>query len=94
MRRNREPSHKRITNMRTIESDCETGLPDNYVDVVLLYDTFHALTQPHDVLRELHRALKSDGTLFFSDHHMKEQDILPRITNTGLFTLSVEGKKT
>jgi ubiquinone/menaquinone biosynthesis C-methylase UbiE len=87
-------SRKRITNMRTIESDCETGLPDNYVDVVLLYDTFHTLSQPHNVLRELHRVLKSDGTLSFSDHHMKEQDIFTGITNSGLFTLSAKGKKT
>jgi ubiquinone/menaquinone biosynthesis C-methylase UbiE len=87
-------SHKGINNMRTIESNCETGLPDNFVDVVLLYDTFHTLAQPNNVLRELHRVLKSDGTLSFSDHHMKEQDILTRITNTGLFRLSAKGKKT
>ena len=87
-------SYKRITNVRTIQSDCETGLPDNFVDVVLLYDTFHTLAQPNNVLRELHRVLKSDSTLSFSDHHMKEQDILTRITNTGLFKLSAKGKKT
>jgi len=87
-------SHKGITNMRTIESDCETGLPDNHVDVVLLYDTFHTLAQPNQVLRELRRVLKPDGTLSFSDHHMKEQDILTRVTNRGLFKLSAKGKKT
>jgi ubiquinone/menaquinone biosynthesis C-methylase UbiE len=81
-------------NIKTIESDCNTGLPDNHVDVVLLYDTFHNLSQPYDVLRELHRVLKSGGTLSFSDHHMKEQDILTRVTKTGLFKLSTKGKKT
>ncbi|MGD8883720.1 MAG: methyltransferase domain-containing protein, partial [Desulfobacterales bacterium] len=31
-------AQKSITNIKTIESDCNTGLPDNHVDVVLLYD--------------------------------------------------------
>ena len=87
-------AHNPIANIKTIESDCDTGLPNNYVDVVLLYDTFHNLSQPDDVLRELHRVLKSGGTLSFSDHHMKEQDIIMRVTKTGGFKLSTKGKKT
>jgi len=87
-------ARKAITNVKTIESDCKTGLRDNHVDVGLLYDTFHDLSQPDDVLRELHRVLKSGGTLSFSDHHMNEKDILTRVTNTGLFKLLTKGKKT
>jgi len=79
-------ARKAISNIKTIESDCNTGLPDNHVDVVLLYDTFHNLSQPDEVLQELHRVLKSGGTLSFSDHHMNEKDILTRVTNTGLLT--------
>ena len=81
-------------NLKTIESDCHTGLPDNKVDVVLLYDTFHNLSQPDDVLRELHRVLKSNGTLSFSDHHLNEKDILANVTKTGLFKLVTKGKQT
>jgi ubiquinone/menaquinone biosynthesis C-methylase UbiE len=87
-------ARKAIMNVKTIESDCNTGLPDNHVDVILLYDTFHNLCQPDDVLRELHRVLKSDGTLSLSDHHMNEKDILTSVTNTGLFKLLANGKKT
>jgi ubiquinone/menaquinone biosynthesis C-methylase UbiE len=83
-----------ITNVKTIESDCKTGLMDNHLDVVLLYDTFRDLSQPDDVLSELHRVLKPGATLSFSDHHMKEKDITTRITNTGLFKLLTKGKKT
>ena len=61
---------------------------------MLLYDTFHDLSRPDDVLQELHRVLKSGGTLSFSDHHMKDQEILARVTKTGLFKLSKKGKKT
>ena len=87
-------ARKGIENIETIESNCNMGLSDNCVDVVLLYDTFHDLSQPDDVLRELHKVLKSDGTLSFSDHHMKEKDITTRVTNSGMFRLSKKGKKT
>jgi ubiquinone/menaquinone biosynthesis C-methylase UbiE len=85
---------KEFANVKTIESNCLTGLPDNTVDVVLLYDTFHGLAQPDDVLREVHRVLKPRGTLSFSDHHMKEKDLVTGVTNTGLFKLMTKGKKT
>jgi ubiquinone/menaquinone biosynthesis C-methylase UbiE len=87
-------ARKGMANIETIQSDCDTGLADDYVDVILLYDTFHHLSHPDDVQRELHRVLKPGGTLSFSDHHMKEQDILTRVTNTGMFELSKKGRKT
>jgi ubiquinone/menaquinone biosynthesis C-methylase UbiE len=90
----KKASQKAIKNLKTIESDCSTGLPDCEVDVVLLYDIFHDLSRPDDVLRELHRVLKPDGTLSFSDHHMKEKDIRTGVTNKGLFELLTKGKKT
>lgn len=83
-----------IENVTTIESDCSTGLPDNVVDVVLLYDVFHHLASPDDVLRELHRILKPNGMLSFSDHHMKEEEVLRRVTDTGDFRFVRKGKKT
>ena len=87
-------ARKGIEIIETIESDCNTGLPDNIVDMVLLYDTFHKLSRPDDILQELNRVLKSGGTLSFSDHHMKEQDILKRVTDKGMFKFSQKGRKT
>jgi len=87
-------SKKRLTNVKTIRSDCKTELPDNNMDVVLLYDTFHNLGDPNGVLKELHRVLKPDGILSFSDHHMKENEIVSKVTNTGLFRLLRKGKRT
>jgi len=46
---------KKLTNVGTILSDCATGLPDQSVEVALLYDTFHGLSKPDEVLAELHR---------------------------------------
>ena len=87
-------SQKQPTNVETILSDCETGLPDNSMDVILLYDTFHALSDPNGVLAELHRVLKPDGTLSFSDHHMREHEIVSKVTHRGLFRLSKRSKRT
>ena len=47
-----------------------------------------------EVLIELHRVLKSDATLCFSDHHMKEIEILRRLTEKGLFKLLRKGRRT
>lgn len=85
---------KGLTNVETIHSDCKTGLPDNSIDVVLLYDVFHGLSDPQAVLAELHRVLKQDGILSFNDHHMSEDEIIYGLTNDQLFRLSRKGKKT
>lgn len=91
----REISSKRnLGNVESILSDCRTELPNNSVDLVLLYDIFHDLSEPNAVLSELHRVLKSDGILSFSDHHMKEDEIISKIMHGGLFSLSGRGKKT
>jgi len=87
-------SKKKLTNVETICSDCKTGLPDNSVDVVVLYDTLHTLSDPNGVLEELHRVLKPNGILSFSDHHMKENEIVSKVTNRGLFRLSKKGERT
>lgn len=85
---------QKIANVETILSDCATGLPDESIDVVLLYDIFHGLSQPDEVLTELHRVLKPDGILSFNDHHIKEEkEIISKITGKGLFTLSQKGER-
>jgi ubiquinone/menaquinone biosynthesis C-methylase UbiE len=85
---------RQIANVETICSDCKTGLQDDSLDVVLLYDTFHDLSDPNGVLKELHRVLKPSGILSFSDHHMKENETMSKITGGGLFGLSKKGKRT
>ncbi len=90
----RRASKKGLANIEAIRSDCDTGLDDKSIDVVLLYDVFHALGDPDRVLRELHRALEPGGVLSFTDHHMREHDILSKVTASGLFELSARGKRT
>jgi len=76
-----------LKNVETILSDCPTGLPGQSLDAVLLYDVFHDLEDQPAVLNEIHRVLKQNGVLSFSDHHLKEQAILLSVTNGELFKL-------
>lgn len=85
---------KKLQNVETILSDCKTGLPDKSIDVVLLYDVFHDLKDQDSVLGELHRILKPEGILSFSDHHLNEAEITSKITSQGLFRLLKKGKYT
>ena len=81
-------------NIETILSDCDTGLPDGSMDASLFYDTYHLLSAPYEVLREIHRVLKPNGIMSFSDHHLKEKEIISSIERDGLFRLTIQGKKT
>lgn len=81
-------SRNHLSNLKAVLTNCETGLPDGSVDVVLLYDTFHDLTDPQGGLKEIRRVLKADVILSFSDHHMQDSDILQNITEKDLFCLS------
>lgn len=83
-----------IKNVQAILSDCQTRLPSNSMDVVLLYDILHDLDDPHRVLEELHRVLRPKGILSVSDHHMKQDEIDSKITRGGLYKLSVKEKRT
>ena len=87
-------ARKGLSNVSTIQTDCATGLGDSQVDVVLLYDAYHDLVEPGRVLREPHRILKPAGVLSFSDHHMRDEQIMAEIVGEGLFRLLKKNKKT
>jgi ubiquinone/menaquinone biosynthesis C-methylase UbiE len=85
---------RHLTNVEMIHSDCKTALHDNTVDVILLYDVFHGLKHPHEVLKELHRVLKNHGLLSVSDDHLEENELLTGLAASGYFKLAAKGKKT
>jgi len=76
---------RKLTNVKTILSDCDTGLPSNSVDIVLLYYIFNDLENPEKILHELYRVLKPQGILSFSEFNVKK--ISPSIEKNGLFRL-------
>lgn len=83
---------KNLKNVETILSDCDTGLPSLSLDLVLFYDTYHALSEPDKILKELHRILKPGGILSFSEHHLEEKEIVKKLTEDGFFQLKEKGK--
>jgi len=85
---------KGLHNVKVIHSNCQTGLPDGSVDVVLLYDVLHHLDKAQDVLAELRRVLRPGGTLSVSDHHMKDSELVAAVTRGGMFVLANKGAKT
>ncbi len=84
---------KCLKNVETILSGCETGLPDESLDAVLLYDVYHGLSQPQKILAEINRVLKPDGVLSFNDHHMQDEEITGKLTEGGFFRLLKKGEK-
>jgi len=85
---------KGLMNVQTILSGCQTELPSNSVNVVLLYDIIHNLDEPNEILAELHRVLKLKGVLSVTDHHLQEADIISLVTSKGSFKLTAKGKRT
>lgn len=74
-----------ITNLTTITSGCATGLPAASIDIALLFDILHMLSQPDAVLGELHRVLKPEGRLAVNCHHWTEDRLVETVQKNGLF---------
>ena len=86
---------RNLENIRTILSDGSTSLADASLDLVVLLDVFHEIPNQDDILKELHRVLKADAVMCFSDHHMKEEQIMGKVApDNGLFKLLKKGMKT
>ena len=89
----KEAKKKGISNIKTILSDRDTGLPDECVDTVLLYDVLQMISDKEKLLEEIHRVLKSGGSLFATAEHLEVTDFLNVITKKKLFTLSSQKGK-
>ena len=80
-----------LSNVRTILSDMDTGLPDESVHVVLLYRTFYLVKDKQGLLDELHRVLKPDCIL--SVVGRGAADCLKIIGKDDRFLLAERGKR-
>ncbi len=76
-----------IANVKTILSGRETGLPDESVDVVFLYDVLQFITDRGSLMEEFHRVLKPDGRLCATAEHLDVNEFLDIVTKENLFTL-------
>ncbi len=90
----RSAAKRGLRNIEVIHSDCETGLKDSSVDIVILYDVFHEFSEREKVLKELHRVMRDGAELSFSDHHLEDDEVVREITKSGLFKFVEKGEKT
>ena len=56
--------------------ETETRLPDNSVDLAIMVDVYHELSQPQAFLKSVRRALKKDGRLVLIEFR-KEDPLVP-----------------
>ncbi len=76
-----------LTNVETILSGLENGLPDEHVDVVLLIDVFTWIHDKTALLQEFHRVLKPSGRLFILIDHTSPDGCKTNVKQSGLFKL-------
>jgi len=92
---NRRASQNGLANIVPVFAEGEdTGLADKSLNIIFVYDVFHELDKPEKILQEFNRILRDDGILSFSDHHLREADILSQVTRGGYFKLEKKGKLT
>ena len=89
----KEIEKRGIANVKTILSDRDTGLPDESVDVVLVYDVLQFITDRGWLMEEFHRVLKPDGRLCATAEHLDVNEFLDVITRGNLFTLVDQKEK-
>ena len=67
----------KLTNIETVlGSEADPKLPANTMDIILMVDVYHELSQPQRMLRALRSALKPDGRLVLLEYR-KEDPTIP-----------------
>jgi SAM-dependent methyltransferase len=89
----KEIEKRGIANVKTILSGRDTGLPDESVDVVFLYDVLQFITDRGRLMEEFHRVLKPDGRLCATAEHLDVNVFLGVITQGNFFTLVDQKEK-
>ena len=77
-----------LANIETVLSDSskpDTGLQDESVDAILVYDVIHEIDDRLGLLQELHRVLRRDGFLSIFPMHMGTDSMLDIMSKCGLF---------
>ena len=77
-----------LGNVKTMLGDSSslaTGLPDSSMDVVLVYDVMHAISDKTALLEELHRVLKKEGLLSLFPMHMGTDRMMEIMKRCPLF---------
>jgi len=81
----------KVRNIETVlGTEADPKLPKNALDLILMVDVYHELSQPQSMLRKLRAALKPDGRLVLLEYRKED----PRIPIRPEHKMSVEEAKT
>jgi len=79
--------------LQAISAHDLASVPNASVDVVLLFDVLHELSEVPWALPGLRRVLRRDGALLVTDHHLSLPEIAEHVTRGGGFALSARTRR-
>ena len=79
-----------LTNIETLLVNINTGLDDGTVDIVLLFDVIHHIEEKSRLMKELHRVLRTGGSVFILPDHISPSELKQFIKSDGLFIFKQE----
>ncbi len=82
-----------LSNVTTILTHTPTGLEDESVDWILLYDVLHMVKSRAALLRELYRVLKPTGTLHLEADHMTDDQVKAIFSEEEIFLELEDGRE-
>ncbi len=85
-----EAEKEGLGNIETVlcgSSDVITGLREESVDTILIYDVMHTIDDRKGLFKELHRVLRQDGFLSIFPMHMGTDKMLETVNEGKLFCL-------
>jgi ubiquinone/menaquinone biosynthesis C-methylase UbiE len=72
----RNAARARVTNVETVlGTETDPKLPANSLDLILMVDVYHELSQPQLMLRKMREALKPDGRLVLLEYRKEDPSI-------------------
>jgi ubiquinone/menaquinone biosynthesis C-methylase UbiE len=77
-----------LSNVKVMLADAsKTGLPKSVFDAAFLFGVIHDFPNVDEVMREMHRVLKSKGILSVQKSSRSESGLMGIVTENGLFRL-------
>jgi len=76
-----------LKNVETIYSDLETGLEDGSMDTVLMFNCLKGRRNRSEIMKEMHRVVKTDGVVFVRESGMGDDKVNELMLKDGYFNL-------
>jgi ubiquinone/menaquinone biosynthesis C-methylase UbiE len=76
-----------LANVVPLSPEEMKGIPDDSIDVGLLFDVLHAVPESRDLVQELHRIISPEGFVCVRDNRIGNIRIMATMTAGGFFEL-------